>query len=98
MSSHFCPDTSFAIPVIITCMSGENEELAFNEHFMERVRQLRKQRGWPQAFVADALGIPLERYKKYETRSLLPHYLIVRFCTLMGCDVNFLLTGKPSKR
>lgn len=97
MSSHFCPDTSFAITVIITCMADENEELAFSKSFLERTRQLRNSRGWSQGFVADALGIPLERYKKYEQRSLLPHYLIEKFCTLHGCDVHFLITGKQQR-
>ena len=32
--------------------------------------------------MADSLEIPLERYKKYEHRSLLPHYLVAKFCEL----------------
>ncbi len=40
-----------------------------------------------------SLGIPIERYKKYEQRSLLPHHLVARFCGLTSCDIRYLMTG-----
>ncbi|PPQ42123.1 hypothetical protein CKO39_18205 [Rhodopseudomonas palustris] len=36
--------------------------------------------------MADALGVEQSHYAKYETRSPLPHHLIVPFCTL--CEIT----------
>jgi hypothetical protein len=44
--------------------------------------------------MATALGIPPERYRKYEYRSPLPHYLLERFALIVGRDVEYVLTGK----
>lgn len=69
-------------------------ELEFNRGFVRRVKEAREALGWTQAVMAESLGIPFERYKKYEQRSPLPHYLIARFCKLTGCDVLYLMTGE----
>lgn len=79
-------------------MGKDNEELSFNISFLKRTKEAREKLRWSQTFVADALGIPFERYKKYETRSPLPHYLIVKFCTLTGTDLQFFITGKYTKQ
>jgi hypothetical protein len=55
-----------------------NEEAIFNEAICARVHRLRNERGWTAAQMATALGVPPERYRKYEYRSPLPHYLIER--------------------
>jgi transcriptional regulator with XRE-family HTH domain len=60
------------------------------------VREAREARGWTQAQMALALGIPAERYRKYETRSPLPLYLVERFALITGRDVVYLVTGKSS--
>jgi transcriptional regulator with XRE-family HTH domain len=71
----------------------------FNRDFCARIRKLREGRGWTQLQMATALGIPLDRYRKYEKRSPLPHHLIERFSLIVGRDAGFLLTGKePGKR
>jgi hypothetical protein len=44
--------------------------------------------------MADALVVPLDRYKKYETRGPMPAYLIERFALFVGRDVDYVLTGK----
>ena len=75
-------------------MALDKSELEFNIAFVQRVKEAREAVSWTQAFMADSLGIPLERYKKYEQRSPLPHYLIPRFCQLAGCDIYYLMTGK----
>lgn len=76
-----------------------NEEAAFVEAFCARIQRLRVLRGLTQDEMATALGIPLARYKKYETRSPIPAYLIERFATIVGRDIEYVLTGKaPSRR
>ena len=74
----------------------QNEQISYLDGLLERTTSARTAKGWTQEFVASALGIPLERYKKYETRSALPLYLIERFCLLTDLDPNFLVTGKGS--
>lgn len=49
-----------------------------------------------QARMADLLGVPVERYRKYETRSPMPAYLMDRFVALTGTDLDYLILGKSS--
>lgn len=41
--------------------------------------------------------LKLETYKKWETRTPIPHAFIIPFCEVVGADPYFLLTGKPFK-
>jgi len=75
---------------------AENRELEFNEKLCARVHRLRNDRGWTAEQMATALGIPPDRYRKYEYRSPLPHYLIEQFAQIVGRDVDFILLGKTS--
>ena len=75
-------------------MSDEPNEFVFNSAYCERVKAAREAKGWTAATMAIALGIPAERYRKYETRSPLPPYLIERFCLVAGVEPHFLVTGK----
>lgn len=75
-------------------MAANSEEAQFNEALIARVHRLRNERGWTAEQMATALGVPAERYRKYEYRSLLPHYLIERFALIVGRDVEYILTGK----
>ena len=72
----------------------ENREAMFNEALCARVHRLRNERGWTAEQMATALGVPPDRYRKYEYRSPLPHYLIEQFALICGRDVEFVLTGK----
>ena len=75
-------------------MTDENEEFIFANAFLRRTKEARERTAWTQEFVAQALGVPLERYKKYEQRTLMPHYLLDHFCTLVGVDIEWLMTGR----
>jgi hypothetical protein len=41
--------------------------------------------------------LKFETYKKWETRTPIPHAFIIPFCDVVGADPYFLLTGKPFK-
>lgn len=75
---------------------NDNEEARFNEALIARVHRLREDKGWTAAQMATALGIPAERYRKYEYRTPLPHYLIERFALIVDRDVDFILLGKTA--
>ena len=72
-------------------------ELAYNDALRKRLAGRRVELRITQQQMADALGIPLERYKKYENRSPLPQYLFVSAAAILQLDVLFLLTGRHEK-
>ncbi len=75
-------------------MSSESDEYVFNNAYCARVKEARKARGWTAEQMATALGLPPERYRKYENRSPLPAYLIERFSLISGVEVHYIVTGK----
>jgi ribosome-binding protein aMBF1 (putative translation factor) len=70
----------------------------FRRDFLMRVRQARETTGWNQRQMAEALGIPLKNYESYETRTLMPHHLIARFCLLAHISIHYLFTGRMKTR
>lgn len=74
----------------------DNEQARFDDALCARVHRLRNERGWTAQQMATALGVPAERYRKWEYRSPMPHYLIERFALIVGRDVEYVLTGKIS--
>ena len=72
---------------------------AWKKRFCQRTAELRDAHGWTQQQMADALAIPVERYKKYEQRSPLPHHLVPRFCLILGADMAELFAvDRPSRK
>ncbi len=52
---------------------------------------------WSAETMAKALGIPADRYRKYESRTPLPHELLEQFALIVGVTVEYLVTGnKPT--
>lgn len=76
----------------------DNEEAQFNDALCARVHRLRNERGWTAQQMATALGVPADRYRKYEYRSPLPHYLVERFALIVGREIEYILTGKIAPR
>lgn len=75
---------------------------AYTAELIARVKSLREGmrtaegKHWTAEMMADTLGIPADRYRKYESRTPLPHELIERFARIVGVTVEFLVTGnKP---
>jgi hypothetical protein len=66
----------------------------FRRDFIERTRWARIGRGYTQEEAASLLGLPQDKYKQYESRSLLPHELIAKFCLLCAIDEGWLFTAK----
>lgn len=75
-------------------MNGWLNEGEFDDQLCARVQRLRLERGWNQRQTADAIGVSFDRYKKYETRSPMPHYLIPRFAQIMDRSIAYIMTGK----
>lgn len=73
-----------------------SREQEFNESYVARTTRLREERGWTAEQMAIALGVPPERYRKYEYRSVLPHYLIEQFAQIVDRDISYVLTGRSA--
>jgi len=79
-------------------MTLDAGEFTFNNDYCGRVKRFRDETGMTAAQMAEVLGVPADRYRKYETRSPLPPYLVGKFCIVVGCDLEHLLLGKPRER
>lgn len=69
-------------------------ERAFHEAFRVRLKAIRDEVGWSQAQMADALGVPLANYKKYEIRSKFPPHLYERLALVTHRPLDYVVTGK----
>ncbi len=74
-------------------MASESER-EFNRQYCLRIKQARGEGGFTQETMAKALGIPKERYAKYENRSPMPAYLLERFSLITRADIAWLITGR----
>ena len=75
-------------------MARPSTNREYQAEFKARVRQAREGAGYTQGELADLLGIAQDTYKQYETRSLLPHRLIRRFCLACRIDESWLISGE----
>lgn len=79
-------------------MVESETEAQFKQAFIERVKSSRKALGWKQWEMAQALGgMAQDKYKQYESRSLLPHHYIGLFCLITRVSPTWLMTGKGEK-
>lgn len=62
--------------------------------YIARTKALRVLTGMSAQQMATALGVPFERYKKYESRTPLPQALIEPFALIARVSVEFLVTGR----
>jgi transcriptional regulator with XRE-family HTH domain len=69
----------------------------FAQQFIARVREARIARGWTQEQCAVALGVTPVSYRKYETRTVLPMYLLERFALAVNRDIHFIVTGRARR-
>lgn len=75
-------------------VDSTHSERAFHEAFRERLKLIRKELGWSQTDMAEALGIPFENYKKYEQRSKFPPHLFGQLARVTHKPLEFILTGR----
>lgn len=66
----------------------------FEAMLIDRTKALRESRGMTSADMATALDIPVDRYRKYESRTPIPHAMIERFALIVGVSPEFVLTGR----
>jgi transcriptional regulator with XRE-family HTH domain len=69
----------------------------FKSEFAERLKAARIAAGYAtQQEFATVLGVPIERYKKWESgRTPMPHQYIPGACDLTGQDANYFFKVAP---
>lgn len=66
----------------------------YDAAFRERLIAIRESLKWTQADMAQALGISLDRYKKYEIRSKFPPYLYEKLALVTHRELYYIVTGR----
>jgi len=88
----------------IPIMSGgrkPSSSTQIRDGILARTRAARLMSGLSQQEVIDQLHkrtghrVKLATYKKWETRTPIPHHLVIAFCETTGSDPWLLLTGSP---
>jgi len=74
----------------------ESAKATFVRDFIERVKSAREA-GFSRSEMEALLKLPKGAYKKYETRAMLPHHLILRFALITGTDLYELFGEPPAK-
>lgn len=75
-------------------MAGEDPKDIFKQQFIDRTAYAREASGLSQEEMGEHFQLKQGTWKQYETRSPLPHYMVVRFCNLVRCDIYWLYTGR----
>ena len=78
-------------------MAETDAEVQYKLEFRARVKESRVAAKLKQWQIAETLGMTQDKYKQYETRSLLPHHLIGRFCVICHVNPEWLITGHGQK-
>lgn len=96
--------TDNIIQLTIPGMSGgrtPSSPARYIRELLERTKAARLTSGLTREQVIEQLSdrtsqkVDLQRYKKWETRSPIPHQFIIPFCEITGADPWMLLTGIP---
>jgi len=94
-ASTICPAT---LPGQYVTIIGRMTRSKFVADFVGRVRQIREALGKDPKEMAELMGVSLDKWRKYEKRTPLPHDLIPRFCRLTGVDIWYLFTGESASK
>ena len=77
----------------IPAMTEKQKETRYEQQFRARVKLARTAANHDRTSMAKALEIPADRYTRYETRHMMPLYVIPKFCKLVSVAVSWLVTG-----
>jgi transcriptional regulator with XRE-family HTH domain len=68
-------------------------ESAYYAAFRARLKDLRTGLGYSQSEMAEALGVSLDRYKKYEIRDRFPAHLLNKLALDTNSPLEYVVTG-----
>ncbi len=61
----------------------------FKKEFCARVRVARIAAGFQPEDVASQIGVPVDTWRRYERRTLLPHHHLPTICALFRVNVDY---------
>lgn len=68
-----------------------------NMDFGQRLKKLRREQGWTQAYVSSHLAVTRSTYAYYEISKIRPDYeTLTQLTCLFHVSINFLITGEES--
>lgn len=71
-------------------------DVTLRKDFGARLKNLRKQKNWPQKELAAKVGLRFQQLNKYESGlNIPPAEMLVKLADALGVSVDFLLTGNP---
>ena len=71
---------------------------AFKKAVFDRIRSARINAGLEHEEIAHALDMSVDAVKRWESRSLIPHDMVVPFCKLTGAKPHLLLAPPKKER
>jgi hypothetical protein len=74
-------------------MTEADDKETYRTDFIDRVRRARGSTGKKQWEIALSMGVEQDEYKHWESKRLMPHHLIARFCFACHVDPVWMLTG-----
>lgn len=83
-------------PRVVGASSAQGEGSSCTARgFANRIMQLRRRKGWDRASLADRLGVPPERVKRWELGTYLPSLeLLAALARTLGVTIDELVTGQ----
>lgn len=85
----------------IKYMTKSITDAEYRAQFLSRTKQAREEARFTQEEIAELLEIEQDQYKNYETRTMLPHRYISKFCIATKKSIGWLFdarAGNPTKR
>jgi DNA-binding XRE family transcriptional regulator len=89
--------TGMGRPFTLCDVTNPYTPTTYRKAFVQRVRAARTLASKEPAEMAKLLGVRKDTYHRYETRTLLPHYLLEKFCDLTGQELIWLVTGRHQR-
>ena len=77
----------------IPAMTEKQRQSLYDRQFQARVQLARTAMNYDRVEMAKALGVPLDRYTRYESRHMMPLSLVPKFCKLTSVTISWLLTA-----
>jgi DNA-binding transcriptional regulator YiaG len=72
----------------------ETTPTEYRDAFLKRVATAREALGLNQTKMAELLGLTQGHYKQYESRTIMPHHILVEFCRVTKQHPWYMLTGQ----
>lgn len=85
---------TFSSPKVLIFEMESEANTVVKDAILRRVKRLIDGHALDQKDIADRLGVGFGAFRQWGRRTIPPHWYLKDFCDLMGCSIEYLLTGK----